>query len=166
MTAVVDELPSLPPPTVPPGLPASPRPPWYERSIDLAALPTAILCARLFVASTLQRWGARFMEADAEVLAVEGSMFEVTVRCEYRVRPANAVMRFACVSKPDEYSELLRDPTVNDPLYVDPSGGVDAGSRGAFELLTPRVNGKAKNIRRTERPGSQLYTVNLGKASS
>jgi hypothetical protein len=45
--------------------------PRFSRSIDLAALPTAILCTRLFVASTLQMWGARFLEADAERLAVE-----------------------------------------------------------------------------------------------
>jgi len=45
--------------------------PRFKRSIDFAALPTAILCTRLFVASTLQMWGARFLEADAERLAVE-----------------------------------------------------------------------------------------------
>lgn len=49
-----------------------PRPePRFVRSIDFAALPTAITCTRLFVGSTLQRWGARFLEADAELLAVE-----------------------------------------------------------------------------------------------
>jgi hypothetical protein len=67
----VDEMTLLPPPTVPPTLPEPPRPPRFEQSIDLAALPTALLCTRLFVASTLQRWGARFLEADAELLAVE-----------------------------------------------------------------------------------------------
>src|SRR5262249_32583536 len=64
----VDEMTSLPLPTM---LPEPARPLWFERFIDLAALPTALLCARLFVASTLQRWGARFLEADAELLAVE-----------------------------------------------------------------------------------------------
>jgi hypothetical protein len=67
----VDEMTSLPPPMVPPALPEPPRPPRFERFIDLAALPTALLCTRLFVASTLQRWGARFLEADAELVAVE-----------------------------------------------------------------------------------------------
>src|SRR5262249_55899254 len=33
--------------------------------------PTALPCTRLFVASTLTLWRARFLEADAEVLAVE-----------------------------------------------------------------------------------------------
>jgi hypothetical protein len=68
---VVDEMTPLPPLTGPPALPEPARPLRFERSIDLAALPTALICTRLFVASTLQRWGARFLEADAEVLAVE-----------------------------------------------------------------------------------------------
>lgn len=91
-----------------------------------------------------------------------GSMFEITLRCEYRVRPANTTMRFACVSDTDEYRELLRDPTVNAPWYVDPSGGVDAANRQTFELLQLSVDGKPKKIRRTERPGAQLYITNLG----
>lgn len=95
-----------------------------------------------------------------------GSMFEVTLRCEYRVRPANTTMRFACVSDPDDYRELLRDPTVNAPWYVDQSGGVDAASRETFELLQLSVNGKAKKIRRTERTGAQLYTASLGNAAT
>jgi hypothetical protein len=40
------------------------------RSIDFAALPTAITCTRLFVASTLHLWGAQSLHADAELLAV------------------------------------------------------------------------------------------------
>src|SRR5690242_17357186 len=67
----VDQMTLLLPPTGTPPLPDAPRPPRFERSIDLAALPTAILCTRLFVASTLQRWGVRFLEEDAEMLAVE-----------------------------------------------------------------------------------------------
>lgn len=58
-----------------------------------------------------------------------GSMFEVTMRCEYRIRPASSTMRFACVSDLDDYRELLRGPTVTAPGFVDRSGGVDAGSR-------------------------------------
>lgn len=61
-----------PPPTEVPVMPLSPWPePHFMRSIDFAALPSAISCTRLFVASTLERWGARFLEADAELLAVE-----------------------------------------------------------------------------------------------
>jgi hypothetical protein len=59
------------PPLPPTGPPEVPRLPRFEHFIDLAALPTAITCSRLFVASTLQRWGARFLEADVELLAAE-----------------------------------------------------------------------------------------------
>ena len=68
---LVDQMPPLPPPTEPPTLPPLQPGPRFARSITLAALPTAITCTRLFVASTLQRWDARFLEADAELLAVE-----------------------------------------------------------------------------------------------
>jgi hypothetical protein len=95
-----------------------------------------------------------------------GSMFEVTLRCEYRVRPATNTMRFACVSDLAEYRELLRDPTVNAPWYIDQSGGIDAASRHTFELLQLSVNGTSKKIRRTERTGAQIYTANLGQAAT
>lgn len=95
-----------------------------------------------------------------------GSMFEITLRCEYRVRPANNTMRFACVSDIAEYRELLRDPTVAAPWHVDPSGGVDAASRHTFELLQLSVNGKPMKIRRTARTGAQLYTAALGQAAA
>lgn len=69
---LVDEMPPLPPPTSVPTLPPpTPPGPRFIRSITFAALPTAISCTRLFVASTLRHWGARFLEADAELLAVE-----------------------------------------------------------------------------------------------
>lgn len=73
MSALVlaDQMPERPPTEVP-AMPPLPRPePRFTRSIDFAALPTAIPCTRLFVASTLRRWGARFLEAAAEQLAVE-----------------------------------------------------------------------------------------------
>ena len=54
-----------------PAPPLPPRPgPRFTRSIDFAALPTAITCTRLFVASTLHRWNAPSLVADAEQLAV------------------------------------------------------------------------------------------------
>lgn len=68
---LVDQMASLLPPTEVPALPPPPLGPRFARSIDFAALPSAISCTRLFVASTLERWGARFIEADAELLAVE-----------------------------------------------------------------------------------------------
>jgi hypothetical protein len=68
---LADEMAPLPPPTEPPSMPPLQPGPRFARSLTLAALPTAITCTRLFVASTLQLWGARFLEADAELLAVE-----------------------------------------------------------------------------------------------
>ena len=69
---LVDEMTPLPPPMEPPSLPLPASPgPRFIRSITFAALPTALTCTRLFVGSTLWLWGARFLEADAELLAVE-----------------------------------------------------------------------------------------------
>jgi hypothetical protein len=69
---LADQASDLPSPTEMPSMPLPPRPePRFSRSIDFAALPTAIMCTQLFVGSTPRLWGARFVEADAEVLAVE-----------------------------------------------------------------------------------------------
>jgi hypothetical protein len=69
---LADQMSELPPPTEVSAMPVPPQPgPRFIRSIDFAALPSAVSCTRLFVASTLERWGARFIEADAELLAVE-----------------------------------------------------------------------------------------------
>jgi hypothetical protein len=69
---LADQASDLPSPTemVPMPLPHRPEP-RFSRSIDFAALPTAIMCTQMFVASTLRLWGAQFIEADTEVLAVE-----------------------------------------------------------------------------------------------
>jgi hypothetical protein len=91
-----------------------------------------------------------------------GSMFEVTLRCEYRVRPASATMRFACVSDLDEYRELLRDQTITSTWHFDRSAGIDASDKAVFELLQLTVDGEAKKIRRTQRTGSQVYSASLG----
>lgn len=91
------------------------------------------------------------------------SMFVTTVRWQYRVAPAGPTMRFACVSDLTEYRDLLRDPTVAFAWYLGAASGVDASSLPAFELLELSVDGKPLRIRRTERPGSQHYTVNLGR---
>jgi hypothetical protein len=69
---MADQMSELPPPTEVPAMVLPPRLELrFMRSIDFAALPTALPCTRLFVASTLGHWGARFLEADAELLAVE-----------------------------------------------------------------------------------------------
>lgn len=93
----------------------------------------------------------------------QGSMFVATVRWQYHVIPAGPAMRFACVSDLVEYRELLRDPGVASAWYFGRSSSLDAGSLTAFELVELSVDGKARPIRRTERHGSQHYTVNLGK---
>ena len=78
-----------------------------------------------------------------------GSMFVVTLRCEYRVTPASSTMRFACVSDPGEYRDLLRDQAITAAWYFGRSAPLDAASREAFELLQLTVNGKTRTIRRT-----------------
>lgn len=95
-----------------------------------------------------------------------GSMFVATLRWEYRVVPATSTMRFACVSDPAEYRDLLRDQATASAWYFDPSAPVDAASRDAFELVQLVVDGKARTIRRTQRRGAQLYTASLGTAAT
>ncbi|MFB8776854.1 hypothetical protein [Streptomyces broussonetiae] len=94
-----------------------------------------------------------------------GSMFVATLRWEYRATPASSTMRFACVSDPAEYRDLLRDQATASAWYFDQSAPVDAASREAFELVELTVNGKARTIRRTERQGAQLYTASLGAST-
>lgn len=91
-----------------------------------------------------------------------GSMFVATLRWEYRVIPASPTLRFACVSNPTEYRELLRDQATTATWYYDRSASIDAASREAFELVQLTVNGKARTIRRTERSGAQFSTASLG----
>jgi hypothetical protein len=95
-----------------------------------------------------------------------GSMFVATIRWEYRVVPTSATMRFACVSDLDEYRELLRDQATTSAWHFDHSGGLDPASRDVFELLQLTVGSKPRKIRRTERAGSQLYTVSLGSTAT
>lgn len=94
-----------------------------------------------------------------------GSMFVATLRWEYRVVPTSPTMRFACVSDPNEYRDLLRDQATASAWYFDPSASVDAASRDAFELVQLSVDGKARTVRRTQRQGAQLYTASLGTAA-
>jgi len=92
----------------------------------------------------------------------KGSMFVATIRWEYKVRPASSTMRFACVSDEREYRDLLRDKSFTSAWYLAPEeDGLDAGSTEAYELLHFAVNGRDKKIRRTTRPGAQVYAVSL-----
>ncbi len=90
-----------------------------------------------------------------------GAMFIATIRWQYRVTNAGPTMRFACVSDPDEYRELLRDPTSTTAWYFEPITGLDGSSPETFELLQCTVDGTARPIRRTKRKGSQLFTVGI-----
>lgn len=92
----------------------------------------------------------------------KGSMFVATVRWEYKVKPAMNTMRFACVADAGEYRELLRDPSVTSAWHFDSSGGIDPASSEVFELAAFTVDGKERKIRRTKRPGVQVYVANLG----
>ena len=95
-----------------------------------------------------------------------GSMFTATIRWAYRVKPATTSMRFACVSDPGEYREMLRDQAIASAWYFDKSADIDAGSPDAFELLQLSIDGQDRTVRRSERRGSQLYAVNLGADAS
>jgi hypothetical protein len=95
-----------------------------------------------------------------------GPMIVATVRWEYRVTPAGSAMRFACVSDPTEYRDLLRDQTTTSAWYFGQSSGLDAASLEAFELVQLTVDGKSRTVRRTERQGAQLYTASLGAAAT
>jgi hypothetical protein len=45
--------------------------PRLSAALDLVALPTAVTVARLFVADTMRRWGALFIEPDMEAITAE-----------------------------------------------------------------------------------------------
>lgn len=94
-----------------------------------------------------------------------GSMLVATLRWEYRVVPTSPTMRFACVSDPAEYRDLLRDQATSSAWYFGHSAPVDAASPDAFELIQLSVDGKDRTIRRTQRQGAQLYTASLGRAA-
>jgi len=92
----------------------------------------------------------------------KGSMFVATVRWEYRVVPANSVLRFSCVSDLDEYDEVRQDPSSTETWYFQPVGGLDAGSEEAFKILEVTVDGQPLRTRRSGRKDSQVYTAALG----
>lgn len=89
-------------------------------------------------------------------------MFVATIRWEYKVKTAMSTMRFACVADASEYRELLRDPSVTSVWHFDSSGGIDPASPEVFELTAFAVDGKERKIRRTNRPGAQVYSASLG----
>jgi hypothetical protein len=113
-------------------------------------------CQDVQVSVVLSRW-------DGGSAAGEGAMFVATVKWEYRVVPASPVMRFSCASDPDEYRELLQDPSSNGVWYFEPVAGLDGASPEAYELVQFVVDGRSRPIRRSQRAGTQTFTVNLGQ---
>lgn len=90
-----------------------------------------------------------------------GSMFEATVRWEYRVVPSSPVMRFACVSDLDDYRQLLLDPTSTLVWHFEPVGELQGGSAESFELLQFSVDGKPRPMKRSRRVRAQTYVVDV-----
>ncbi|MGQ0777624.1 MAG: hypothetical protein ACT4NY_24975 [Pseudonocardiales bacterium] len=91
-----------------------------------------------------------------------GSMFVATLRWEYRVTPTSPTLRFACISDPSEYRDLLRDQAITAAWYFGRSAPIEAISPEAFELIQFTVNGKVRPIRRAQRKGAQVYSASLG----
>jgi hypothetical protein len=94
-----------------------------------------------------------------------GSMFVATIRREYRAKPAETTRRFACTSDPDEYRELLLDPTNTEAWYFEPVAGLDAAAPEAFQLLEFTVDGRPRPTRRSKRSGGQSFAVTLDAQS-
>jgi hypothetical protein len=93
-----------------------------------------------------------------------GAMFVATVRYEYRVVPSSSVMRFSCVSDPEEYREQLHDPAISHVSYFGTKvGAVDASSPEAFDLVHFTVDGAGRSARRSVKAGGQTLSVNLGQ---
>lgn len=89
--------------------------------------------------------------------------FDVTVRWEYTVVPKHAIRRFVALSDRDDYVELANERGATSSWYLKPTGGIDAGTREAFELLRFAVDGEERPIRRSERKHAQTYTASVGQ---
>jgi len=89
------------------------------------------------------------------------ALFTATIRREFRVVPKQLARRFACVSNPEEYRELLLDPASTEAWYFESRAGLDAASPEVFDLVEFTVNGRPRPVRRTKRSGAQLLTVSL-----
>ncbi|MEV0710413.1 hypothetical protein [Nocardia aurea] len=85
----------------------------------------------------------------------------ITVRQEYTTVPAGQVRRFTSVSDIEDYRELTQDPASTFVWYYNPTSGIDASSKDAFELVQFTVDGEERPIRRSSRKGAQTYSVNL-----
>jgi|SRR5579884_2340062 len=97
---------------------------------------------------------------------VQSTFFVATIKWEFRVVPQSPVLRFSCVSDPQEYRDLLQDPTSTAAWYFEPVAGLTGASSEAFKLLQLSVDGAERPLRRTARSMSQTFTVNLGNSSA
>lgn len=92
-------------------------------------------------------------------------MFALTARWEYTTVPAGAMRRFVCVSDRQEYRDLSQEAGPTSAWWFRAVDDLDGGSPEAFELLQFTVDGRDRPIRRSARPGSQTYSVSVGKAA-
>ena len=86
----------------------------------------------------------------------------ITVTQEYTTVPASDVRRFVSVSDIEDYRALSHDPATTFVWYYNPTSGIDASAKDAFELVQFTVDGEERPIRRSSRKDSQTYSVNLG----
>jgi len=122
------------------------------------------------VVQTTERWHDVHVNVDlapwepASNLGEE-AMFVATIKWDYRRTAGDPIMRFACVSDPDEYRSLSRDPSTTETWYFKPTRALDGASPEVFNLLQFTVDGKPQPVRRSTSRGTQLFTADLGKAS-
>ncbi|MGV9834290.1 hypothetical protein ACWDUL_08855 [Nocardia niigatensis] len=108
--------------------------------------------------------GVRSVVNAPQAAAASPSSLVITVRQEFTTVPASHVRRFISTSDIDEYRELAQDPASTFAWYYNPTSGIDASSKEAFELVQFTVDGQERPIRRSSRKGAQTYSVDLGVA--
>jgi hypothetical protein len=91
------------------------------------------------------------------------ALFIATVHWESRLHPHYQTRRFTCVSDLAEFRELKQDTAANSAWYVGKRTGLDAADPQTFRLVDFTIDGRDRPIRRTSKPGSQTYSVNLGE---
>lgn len=84
------------------------------------------------------------------------------MRWEYTTTPRQAQRRFVCTADEAEYTELAYERGATSAWYMKPASGLEANDKEAFKLLSFSVNGKPRDIRRSERKTSQTYSVSIG----
>jgi len=108
----------------------------------------------LYVSVSLAPWADGPMQGD-------DAMYVATLSYEYRVVPKRSTMRFACVSDPDEYRDLVEEPGSTLTWNFRPVAGLTGGSSEAFRLTRVAVDGQTRPVGRSVRGKSQFYTATL-----